>query len=158
MGPDLELKDGLGSMESLDSKENKKSLGEPGENNICCISYQDDILELETSEHKQVEQVKQLEKLKVSITESTHYISLCLGCEGSQSENPLNETASQDETENSSSFGKTLSGDENDDILSDSEVMSKLRDDEFDQECQVRYSNCVYTCKYVSTFQNICIC
>ncbi|KAL8091939.1 uncharacterized protein LOC141693339 isoform X2 [Apium graveolens] len=107
MGPDLEINDRLGSMESLDSKENKKSLEEPGEKNMCCVSYQADIFELETSKLKQAEQVKQLEK-------------------------------SKEETENSSSFGKTFSGDENDDILSDSEVMSKLRDNEFGKEYQMR--------------------
>lgn len=136
MGPDLEIKGRLGSMESLDGKENEKSLGEPVAMNMTCVSnYQDDIFELEDSVHKQAEQVNQVEKSEVKIMESTH-----------QSENTLNETASQDETENSSSFGNTLSGDENDETLSDSEVMSKLRDNGFNQECRMRYCNCVYTC------------
>lgn len=140
MGPDLELKGRIGSMGSLDRKANGNSLGEPIDETMKCISnYQDDILELEASELKQADQVKQVEKSKVRITEFTH-----------QTENLLNESASEDETENSSSFGNTLSGDENDDILSDSEVMSKLRDNEFDQECRMRYSNCVYTCTDVS--------
>lgn len=142
MGPDLELKGRLGSMASLDGKETEKCLGEPVDKTMCCISnYQDDILELEASVLKQADQVIQVAKAKVRITESTH-----------QSQNPLDESASQDETENSSSFGNTMSGDENDDILSDSEVMSKLSENELDQECRMRYINCVYMYR---CFQNI---
>lgn len=149
MGPDLEIKGRLGSMESLDGKENEKSLGEPVAMNMTCVSnYQDDIFELEDSVHKQAEQVNQVEKSEVKIMESTH-----------QSENTLNETASQDETENSSSFGNTLSGDENDETLSDSEVMSKLRDNGFNQECRMRKKSltshwktfrqpCMWRCKW----------
>lgn len=127
MGPDLELKGRLDSMASLDGKENGKSLGEPLAKNISCVSnYQDNIFELEDSPHKQAEKVNQVEKSEVKIMECTH-----------QRENPLNDTASQDETENSSSFGDTLSVDE-DENLSDSEVMSKLRDNGFDEDCRIR--------------------
>lgn len=133
MSPDLELKRRLGSMESMDGKENEKSLGEPVAAMNCISNYQDDIFELEAPVHKEAGQVNLVKKSKVKITETTH-----------QSENPSNETASQDETEYSSSF--TLSGDENDETLSDSEVMSKLRDNGFYQECRIRYCICVYTC------------
>lgn len=125
MGPDLELKGRLGSMASLDGKENEKSRGDPVAKDISCKSnYQDDIFKLEALMPKQAEQVKQVEESEVKITEST----------------------SEDETEISSSFGNALSGDKADEAQSDSEVMSELRDNGFDQECRMRYCNCVCTC------------
>ncbi|XP_017243583.1 uncharacterized protein LOC108215589 [Daucus carota subsp. sativus] len=117
MGPDLELKGRLGSMASLDGKENEKSHGHPVAKDISCKSnYQDDIFKLEALMPKQAEQVKQVEESEVKITEST----------------------SEDETEISSSFGNALSGDKADEAQSDSEVMSELRDNGFDQECRMR--------------------
>lgn len=139
MGPDLDVKGRIDNMVGLDSKENAGAFVEPVVRNMTCASnYQDNIFDLEASMHEQAEQVNQVEKSGVKILECTH-----------QSDSPQNEDASQDTTENSSSYSNTASGDENDDSFSDSEVMSKLHDNGFGEDCQLRYFYCVYACTYL---------
>lgn len=139
MGPDLELKGRINDMVGLDGKEEGGAFREPvAKNMICASNFQDDMVEIKPSMHEQAEQDNLVEKAGVDVMECAH-----------RSNNPQDGDASQDITENSSSFGTTASGDENDDSLSDSEVMSKLLDNGYGELCRMRYNDCFYTCTYI---------
>lgn len=128
MGPDLKLKGRINDMVGLDGKEEGGAFKEQvAKNMICASNYQDDIFDLEASMHEQAEQVKLVEKSGANIMECAH-----------QSDNPQDGDTLQETTENSSSFGNTASGDQIDDSLSDSEVMSRLLDDGFGEHCRMR--------------------
>lgn len=119
MGPHLELKGRFSIMEVPANKENGNALREPVDKHISCASnYEDDIFEMEVSLAEQAEQVNRGDHSQVNIVECTP-----------PGDNPLVETESEDATENSSSFGNTASGDENDAVLSDNEVISKFHGD-----------------------------
>lgn len=113
----------------VNTVKNGSSEREPVDKHISCASnYGDSIFELEPSLHEQAEKANRVEHLEVNIVECTHPV-----------DNPPVETDSEDATESSSSFGNTASGDENDAMLSDPEVMSKLCGDEFGEMSRMRY-------------------
>uniref|UniRef100_A0A5B6ZS04 Uncharacterized protein n=1 Tax=Davidia involucrata TaxID=16924 RepID=A0A5B6ZS04_DAVIN len=120
MGPDLDAK-GRSEivMEASASKENGSVVKEPEDKSMRCASnYEDDTFEMETIMEEQTEGVDTSEDVEVNITECTNS-----GGVG------LVEDECQDATENSSSFGDTVSGIENGAMLNDAEVNSELHGD-----------------------------
>ncbi|KAL8091923.1 hypothetical protein AgCh_034261 [Apium graveolens] len=118
-------------MVGLDGEKEGGAFREPvAKNMICASNFQDDIFDLESPMHKQAEQDNLVEKSGVNETECAHLRG-----------NPQEGDASQDITENSSSFGTTAPGDGDDDSLSDSEVMSKLLHNGLSEHYRMRYNN-----------------
>ncbi|KAI8027279.1 hypothetical protein LOK49_LG02G00822 [Camellia lanceoleosa] len=117
MGPDMELKRRSGIiMEASDNKENVGATKEPKDKHMrYANNYEDNAFEMKAVMDEQTEGTEISQEVEVNILEHTK-----------SSEIALVEAEFQDATENSSSFGDTVSGVENSALLGDAEVVSEL--------------------------------
>ncbi|KAA8515857.1 hypothetical protein F0562_019036 [Nyssa sinensis] len=116
MGPDLELKGRLEIVtEASASKENGSFVKELEDKHTRCASnYEDDTFDMEMTMDKPTDGVDRSEDVEINISECTN-----------SGDVGLVEAEYQEATENSSSFGDTVSGVENGELVNDAEVNSE---------------------------------